>query len=135
MSTTDNHRRDDARIAEAGLQVDDENTITWNKSHSEYPRNFPWARKTYDTSVILLFEFFTTMISTTGPSAAEPASKEYNISSVASLAAFSFAYSSGQAVCSLVLPAYSESIGRRKLFIYSAAVYAIASVLTAAVPS
>jgi len=135
MPSKNNQRCNDARIAEEGLQVDESNSITWNKSHSEYPRNYSWPRKAYDTGAILLYELFTTVISTTGPSAAEPARREYNIGPVAALAAFSFAYNAGQALGSLLLPPYSESIGRRKLFIYSAAVYSIASLITGVVPS
>jgi hypothetical protein len=49
----------DQRIAEVGLQKADSITLEWDKDHGEYPRNWSVARKTFDTFVVVLFEFFT----------------------------------------------------------------------------
>jgi MFS family permease len=136
MSHPDTKSKDDSAIAkQEGLQKSDSNTIKWQKKHGEYPRNWRLSRKTYDTVVIIFFEFFTTLISTTGPSAAKPASKEYHLSHVVSLVVFTLMYQIGQALGGLLMPPFSESFGRRKPYIYSCTVYCVSCLIIGLVRS
>jgi hypothetical protein len=49
---------DDA-IDGTGLRRTPSNRIEWRKDHDQYPRNWPVYRKSYDTAIILFFEFYT----------------------------------------------------------------------------
>ncbi|KAF2435302.1 putative polyamine transporter [Tothia fuscella] len=125
---------DDDLIREAGLQKTHSGYVEWQKDHSEYPRNWRLSRKIYDTTIIVFLEFYTTVISTTGPSAAKNTMNEHQISRTLSLVAFTFMYQLGQALGGLLMPPMSESFGRRKAYIYSSAVFSIASLITGVVP-
>ncbi|KAI9663138.1 MAG: hypothetical protein M1821_008186 [Bathelium mastoideum] len=129
----------DDKLAEYGTQrsgsTSTSSSITWRRDSCDHPRNWSSTRKLYDTTVIILLEFYTTIISTTGPAAASPAAKEYSLSVPVSLVAFSFIYQLGQALGGLVMPPFSESFGRRSPYIWSSAVFAVSCVITGAVPS
>jgi hypothetical protein len=75
-------------LSQEGLRRTDSGYVEWSKEHREYPRNWSVKRKAYDISVIIFFEFYSTLISTTGPSAASHAVKEFHISRTVSLVAF-----------------------------------------------
>jgi hypothetical protein len=49
----------DNAIDETGLRRTTSNHIEWRKDHDQYPRNWPVARKSYDTAIIVFFEFYT----------------------------------------------------------------------------
>ncbi|KAI9699244.1 MAG: hypothetical protein M1820_007216 [Bogoriella megaspora] len=123
------------KLAEHGIQRDASNNVTWRRDSKDHPRNWSTSRKLYDTSVIILLELYTTVISTTGPSAAAPASKEYGINTLTSLVAFSYMYQIGQAFGGLLIPPFSESFGRRNPYILSSAIFAIFCLITGVVPS
>ncbi|KAH7412089.1 putative polyamine transporter [Phaeosphaeria sp. MPI-PUGE-AT-0046c] len=141
---------DDA-VDNAGLQKTESGHFKWQKNHGKYPRNWAPYRKCYDTVIVVFFEFYTTVISTTGPSAAVMAMEEYHTSRVVSLVAFTFMqvpsnfathagthnrrYQIGQALGGLLMPPFSESFGRRKPYIYSCAAFSIGSLLVGVVPS
>jgi hypothetical protein len=46
-------------IDETGLRRTNSNHIEWRKDHDQYPRNWPVSRKSYDTAIIVFFEFYT----------------------------------------------------------------------------
>lgn len=46
-------------ITQKGLERTKSGHIEWRKDHSEYPRQWPIARKTFDTAIIVFFEFYT----------------------------------------------------------------------------
>jgi hypothetical protein len=77
-------------LQQQGLHLTESGYATWSKEHGEYPRNWSTARKTYDIVVVLFLEFYTSIISTTGPSAASSAMNEFQISRVFALFAFNF---------------------------------------------
>ncbi|KAL5337254.1 major facilitator superfamily domain-containing protein [Aspergillus crustosus] len=103
--------------------------------HHDLPRNWPIQRKIYDGLVILFFEFYTTVISTTGPSAAEEVMAESAMSRVVTLTGFQFMHGIGQAIGGLVMPPCSEALGRRMSYWVATAAYAVACILIAAIPS
>jgi MFS family permease len=109
--------------------------MEWDTEHEDYPRNWPIQRKLYDAVVMFFLEFYTTVISTTGPSAAEVAMKEYELSRVITLTGFQFMYGVGQALGGLTMPPFSESLGRKKSYLVSAGAYSISCLLVGVVPS
>jgi hypothetical protein len=46
-------------IDETGLRRTTSDHVEWKKDHSQYPRNWSPYRKTYDTAIIVFFEFYT----------------------------------------------------------------------------
>lgn len=122
-------------IAQRGLRRSDSNTLKWDTRHEDFPRNWSINRKFYDGLLIFFLEFYTTVISTTGPSAAEQAMSEYGLGRVEALTGFQFTYGIGQALGGLIMPPFSELLGRRKSFLLSASVYSISSLITGVVPS
>ncbi|KZL63373.1 major facilitator superfamily transporter [Colletotrichum incanum] len=92
-------------------------------------------RKTFDTSVIILFELYTTVISTTGAVAATEAVPDYGLSRQASLVGFTLMYQLGQAVGGFLIPPFSELFGRRLPYLISCAAFCIFSLLTGVVHS
>ncbi|KAI9376156.1 major facilitator superfamily domain-containing protein [Aspergillus egyptiacus] len=131
------HHHHDAVDHEAdrhGLQRTGSQTMEWNPEHDDFPRNWGFARKGYDLSVTFFLEVFTTMISTTGPSAAEEAKTEYGQSRVIALTGFQFMYGMGVAFGGLIMPPFSEALGRRKSYLVSAAFFSIGSLLVGVVP-
>lgn len=123
------------KLARRGLRRSDSNTVTWDTEHGDFPRNWSIARKLYDGVLIFFLEFYTTVISTTGPSAAEQAMGEYGLSRVEALAGFQFTYGIGQAIGGLIMSPFSESLGRRNSYLFSASIYSISSLITGVVPS
>jgi MFS family permease len=123
------------KLVRRGLRRSDPNTVTWDTEHGDFPRNWSVARKLYDGMIIFFLEFYTTVISTTGPSASEQAMGEYGLSRVEALSGFQFTYGIGQAIGGLIMPPFSESLGRRNSYLLSAAIYSISSLITGVVPS
>ncbi|GFF80135.1 hypothetical protein IFM61392_08225 [Aspergillus lentulus] len=121
--------------ARKGLRRTGSRTMEWDTEHEDYPRNWPIQRKLYDAVVMFFLEFYTTVISTTGPSAAEPAMKEYGLSRVITLTGFQFMYGVGQALGGLTMPPFSESMGRKKSYLVSAGAYSVSCLLVGVVPS
>ncbi|GAM43231.1 hypothetical protein TCE0_047f17871 [Talaromyces pinophilus] len=105
------------KLVRRGLRRSDPNTVTWDTEHGDFPRNWSVARKLYDGMIIFFLEFYTTVISTTGPSASEQAMGEYGLSRVEALSGFQFTYGIGQAIGGLIMPPFSESLGRRNSYL------------------
>ncbi|KAI9710150.1 MAG: hypothetical protein M1820_002952 [Bogoriella megaspora] len=125
----------DEHLSRLGVQRSQSNHISWRKDASDHPRNWSPSRKIYDTTIIILLEFYTTVISTTGPSAANSAGQEYGVSPLLSLVAFSLLYQLGQAFGGLIIPPYSESFGRRIPYLVSSFIFAAFCLIVGLVPS
>ena len=121
--------------AHRGLRKTGSRTLGWDTDHHDFPRNWPPRRKFYDACVIFFLEFYTTVMSTTGPSAAEEAMSEYTMSRVVMLTGFQFMYGAGQALGGLIMPPFSEALGRQKSYLVSAGTYSTSSLLVGLVPS
>ncbi|KAF2220821.1 major facilitator superfamily transporter [Elsinoe ampelina] len=122
-------------MQELGVEVNSAGLMVWRHDCSDHPRNWSSSRKVYDILVVGLLEFYGTVISTTGPSAAAASRDEYNLTALTSLVAFGLVYQLGQAIGGLVIPPLSESFGRRTPYIASAVVYTIFCLLIGLVPS
>ncbi|KAH6650667.1 major facilitator superfamily domain-containing protein [Chaetomium tenue] len=122
------------QLTSLGLQRNSDGLICWLPDSKDHPRNWSAARKTFDTTVIIFLEFFVTVVSTAGTSAAHAAQPEYGGDKVTSILAFTFMYNLGQALGGLITPALSELIGRRTPYLVSCALFSIFSLLTGLVP-
>ncbi|KAF3006312.1 hypothetical protein E8E14_000271 [Neopestalotiopsis sp. 37M] len=76
-----------------------------------------------------------TAINSAGAAAASSSRHEFGISTTLSVFIFVTLYLLGQGVGGVIFPPYSESFGRKKLYIWSTGLYSIFCVFTAVVPS
>ncbi|KAL4963144.1 major facilitator superfamily domain-containing protein [Aspergillus stella-maris] len=125
----------DDHLAKYGLEKDPESGyVRWRRDSKDHPRNWSPMRKAYDTSLVMLFEFYTTVISTTGASAADHAMQDYGYSNMTLLVAFSLIYQIGQALGGLIIPPSSDLFGRRMPYLLSCAVFCVACLIVGVVP-
>ncbi|OHW92338.1 MFS multidrug transporter [Colletotrichum incanum] len=124
-----------ATLAQYGVERRADGLVNWQRDCKAHPRNWSTRRKTFDTSVIILFELYTTVISTTGAVAATEAVPDYGLSRQASLVGFTLMYQLGQAVGGFLIPPFSELFGRRLPYLISCAAFCIFSLLTGVVHS
>ncbi|KAH8884637.1 major facilitator superfamily transporter [Thozetella sp. PMI_491] len=125
----------DEVLAELGLERRSDRLLYWRADSPDHPRNWSAARKTFDTTVIILFEFYTTVISTTGAAVASRAGPSYGLDRRQALIAFTFMYQLGQALGGVVVPPFSEKVGRRLPYLISCATFSLFCLLIAVVPT
>ncbi|GKZ63138.1 hypothetical protein AnigIFM60653_002700 [Aspergillus niger] len=122
--------------AEHGLELTPDGChLRWARTNPKHPRNWHPVRKSYDIVVISLLEFFTTCLSTSGATTATAAQVEFGTSKTLTLFLYVSTYLLGQGLGGIVFPPYSESFGRKKLYIFSASLYSVFCLIIAAVPS
>ncbi|KAJ5625768.1 hypothetical protein N7510_002077 [Penicillium lagena] len=93
--------------------------VRWQRDNPKHPRNWTVRRKCYDMGLICLLDLFITATSTAGAAVASEARVEYGMSHTLSTFSFVTVFLLGQVVGSIVLPPWSESFGRKKLYIIS----------------
>ncbi|KAL4888306.1 major facilitator superfamily domain-containing protein [Aspergillus ambiguus] len=126
----------DPSLEQLGLQVaSDGFHVQWAKGNRRHPRNWNRSRKLYDTFLIIFLELFTTAISTSGSTTATDALHEFDIPRELAIFIFVSLYLLGQGIGAILLPPYSESFGRKNLYVASSALYSISCAIVAAVPS
>ncbi|KAK2022051.1 major facilitator superfamily transporter [Colletotrichum zoysiae] len=103
----------------------------WTGNGHFHPRKWGRARKTYDTCLILFLEFYTTTISTAGAPVAKQAYEDLGIDPVQATFIFVSVYLIGQSVGGIFFPPWSESFGRKNLYIISTALYSLLCLMTA----
>ncbi|KAL4916059.1 major facilitator superfamily domain-containing protein [Aspergillus aurantiobrunneus] len=119
-----------------GLELTpDRQYVRWVSTNPNHPRNWNTARKAYDIGLIIILEFYTTVINASGATAAKDARHEFRIDLTLAIFLFVSTYSLGQALGNVIFPPYSEAFGRKKLYIISTALFSAFSVMIAAVPS
>ncbi|KAL2821439.1 major facilitator superfamily domain-containing protein [Aspergillus cavernicola] len=134
-SLESNNNPTDEQLARHGLEIEAATGyIRWQRHSKDHPRNWSGARKTYDTSLVMFLEFYTTVISTTGASAAELALSDYATSKMTLLVAFSLMYQLGQAVGGLVIPPSSDLFGRRMPYLLSCGLFSVSCLIVGVVP-
>lgn len=116
-----------------GLEMGDTNHVRWVKTNPRHPRNWSSWRKTYDFGLLIFLDFFTTVISTAGTPASEQARHDLGIGSSFSLFSFVTIYMLAQAIGGVFFPPYSESFGRKRLFIIATVLYCVSSIIIARV--
>lgn len=117
------------------LDVDSNGVVHWQEDSRTHPRHWPVWRKTFDSGVICLLEFFTTLISNTGSSVARYASEDVHISNELSIFCFVTLYLFGQALGGLVFPPIAESFGGRTIYLFGAAGFSISCLIVGASPT
>ncbi|PYH87803.1 MFS general substrate transporter [Aspergillus ellipticus CBS 707.79] len=117
-----------ALAADHGLELTPDGChLRWARTNRKHPRNWHPFRKAYDIVVISLLEFFTTCLSTSGT--------EFHTGKTLTLFLYVSTYLLGQGLGGVVFPPYSESFGRKKLYVFSAMLYSVFCLVIAAVPS
>ncbi|KAL4802817.1 major facilitator superfamily domain-containing protein [Aspergillus unguis] len=125
-----------AALEELHLELTpDRQYVRWASTNPNHPRNWPTIRKVYDIGLIIFLEFYTTAINASGATAAKDALYEFDIDLTFAVFLFVSTYSLAQALGNVIMPPYSETFGRKKLYIVSTGLFAIFSVMIAAVPS
>lgn len=114
-----------------GLQITDDGLISWNKDSPQYPRNWPWQRKAYNAFLVIFLDFFISSLGTVGSAATKYSKSEFAVGSTTALVAFTSMFFTGQAIGGIVFPPYSESFGRKKLYLFSTILFAAFSILIA----
>lgn len=123
-------------LQEHGLEFTaDGQYVRWSRSNPRHPRNWSKARKIWDLGLIIWVDVYTTAINSAGAAAASNSQHEFGISTTLSVFIFVTLYLLGQGVGGVIFPPYSESFGRKKLYIWSTGLYSIFCVFTAVVPS
>jgi hypothetical protein len=100
-----------------GFEADEYGVVRWQDDSPKHPRHWPLLRKAYDSAVIVLLEFFMTLISNCGSSVANQNSEDLGLSRVAAMACFTTVYLGGQALGGLIFPPMSESFGGRTIYV------------------
>ncbi|KAK2056504.1 major facilitator superfamily transporter [Colletotrichum caudatum] len=119
-----------AILAQYGVERRVDGLINWQRDCKAHPRSWSTRKKIFDTAVIVLFELYTTIISTTGAVAAAEAAPDYGLDRRASLVGFTLMYQLGQAVGGFLIPPLSELFGRRLPYLVSCAAFCLFSLLT-----
>ncbi|KAF7596220.1 hypothetical protein BBP40_002752 [Aspergillus hancockii] len=123
-------------LLQHGLQLTpDGRFIRWSSTNPSHPRNWSFTRKTYDLTIINLVDLFTTATSTAGTVAAKAAHDEYGLDETLAIFLFVSVSLLGQLVGSLLFAPYSETFGRRKLYIVSGILFAVGCIVIASVRS
>ena len=123
-----------SQLIKHGLELGEDGYIHWKKSNRSHPRNWSTWRKIYDFGLLIFLDFFTTVISTAGTPASEQARLDLNIGRTLALFSFTSIYMLAQAIGGVFFPPYSESYGRKKLFIIATGLYCVFSIIIAVVP-
>ncbi|KAJ5514149.1 Major facilitator superfamily domain general substrate transporter [Penicillium fimorum] len=109
--------------------------VRWMRNHPRHPRNWSGLRKTYDIVLICLLDLFITASSTAGSAAAAQAKNEFNISETLSIFIFVTIFLLGQVVGTILFPPWSETFGRRNMYIVSSGLNAICCMIIGRVHS
>lgn len=117
------------------LDIDHNGTVSWRPDCTTHPRHWPMSRKIYDTTIICVIEFLTTLISNTGSSAARYASIDSGVNQELSIFCFVTLYLLGQAFGGLVFPPIAETFGGRIIWVSATGGFAIACLLIGASPT
>lgn len=109
--------------------------IRWTHDNPRHPRNWPVWRKSYDIGLVCLLDLFITASSTAGAAAAASARHEYKLDYTYSTFCFVTLFLLGQSVGNVVFPPWTESFGRKKLYIISGLLSCVCCVVIGVVRS
>ncbi|KAI9672853.1 MAG: hypothetical protein M1831_000289 [Alyxoria varia] len=116
-----------------GLELTDEGIVRWRKGSTQHPRNWPISQKAYNAAIVIFLDFF--MYGNPSQTSTREAHIEYKKSDTMVLFAFSSMYFLGQALGGVGFAPYSESFGRKPLYLFSTAIIAIFSIIIPTVHS
>lgn len=110
-------------------------TVDFAKSSPAHPRQWPLKRKVYDTAIICLLEFLTTVISNSGSDVSREAGPELGLSREMAIFCLTTLYLLGQAFGGLLLPPVCEAFGGKMIYVGSSAGFTAMCLMTGLAPS
>jgi len=122
-------------LQKRGFQTDGFGVVTWLEDSKAHPRRWPLTRKVFDSAIICILEFFTTLMSNAGSSITAEAGMEIGAGRELTLFSLTTAYLIGQGIGGLVFPPIAEAFGGRTIYVASTLGYAVSCVIIAACPS
>lgn len=122
-------------LQDEGLTVDNGGAVTFAGSSPAHPRQWPLQRKIYDTAVICLLEFLTTVISNSGSDVSREAGPEIGLSREMAIFCLTTLYLLGQAFGGLFLPPVCEAFGGKLIYIGSSAGFTAMCLMIGLAPS
>jgi len=112
-------------LASEHLTINDNGLVTFAPSSPAHPREWSLRRKLYDSAIISLLEFVTTVVSNVGSNVAKPAAAHMGVSLDVSVFCLATLYMLGQALGGLIFPPVSEVFGSKSIYVSSTALYAV----------
>ena len=106
------------------LMINGNGLVTFAPSSPAHPREWLQRRKLYDSAIISLLEFVTTVISNVGSNVAMPAAAHMGVSLDVSTFCLATLYMLGQALGGLIFPPTTEVFGSKFIYVSSTALYA-----------
>lgn len=122
-------------LEETGLAVDALGIVALPPDSTTHPRQWHVHRKVYDTAIICLLEFITTVISNSGSPIGQQVSHDVGISQELALFILTSTYLIGQGLGGLFFPPISEVFGGRTIYVVSSAIYAAMCLMIGLAPS
>lgn len=110
-------------LSKEHLIINENHRVDFAHGSPAHPRQWKLPRKLYDSAIIYLLEFMTTIMSNAGSSIAVPASRHMGASVDLSLFSLVTVYMIGQAIGGLVFPPITEVIGSRSIYAWSISMY------------
>lgn len=117
------------------LTIKDDGLVDFAYASPSHPRQWSLPRKLYDTTIISLLEFTTTVVSNAGSIIAEEISVEIGISQELAIFCTATIYLLGQAIGGLIFPPVTEVFGSRLIYAGSTAMYAALCLMIGLAPS
>jgi hypothetical protein len=122
-------------LSDNHLTVQEDGLVDFAYASPSHPRQWSLPRKLYDTTIICLLEFVTTVISNAGSNIAGQIGSQFDISEELAIFCTATLYLLGQAIGGLVFPPVAEVFGSRILYAGSTALYAAMCLMTGLAPS
>lgn len=117
------------------LTVNRDGLVDFAYASPSHPRQWSLSRKLYDTIIICLLEFATTVISNAGSNISGRVSDDFGIPHELAIFCTATLYLLGQAVGGLIFPPVTEVFGSRIIYAGSTALYAAMCLMTGLAPS
>jgi hypothetical protein len=122
-------------LSDEHLIINKEGLVTFTDASPAHPRQWSLRRKLFDSAVICLLEFVTTVVSNSGSNIAAPAAAHMGVSLDLSTFFLATLYMLGQALGSLMCPPITEVFGSKSIYISSTALYAALCFMIGFAPS
>jgi MFS family permease len=122
-------------LRDRGLACDEHGVVTWQPHSISHPRQWPFRRKLYDSTMIFLLEFYMTLMSTASASIAIFSRRDLRISDELANVSFVTMFFIGQGLGGMVFPPVSEAFGGMLIYIVSTFAFAIFCLLIGLLPS
>jgi hypothetical protein len=121
-------------LSEEHLTINKKGLVTFSDASPGHPRQWSLRRKLYDSAIICLLEFVTTLVSNAGSNIAKPAAAHVGVSLDVSMFCLATLYMLGQAIGNLVVPPVTEVFGSKSIYASSTALYAALCFMTGFAP-